>query len=78
MRIYDFDRDGAVLFLTMELLEGVSLERTIRDNGPAGTPLERILPVIEQIVSALQFAHDEGIVHSDLKPANIIVLPSGR
>ncbi len=78
VRIYDFDRDGAVLFLTMELLEGVSLERTIRDNGPTGTSLERILPVIEQIVSALQFAHDEGIVHSDLKPANIIVLPSGR
>lgn len=78
VRIYDFDRDGAVLFLTMELLEGVSLERTIRDNGSAGAPLDRILPVIEQIVSALQFAHDEGIVHSDLKPANIIVLTNGR
>jgi predicted Ser/Thr protein kinase len=78
VRIYDFDRDGATLFLTMELLVGVSLETTIRNNGPTGAPLAKMLPVIEQIVSALQFAHDEGIVHSDLKPGNIIILPNGR
>ncbi len=78
VRVYDYDRDGAILFLTMELLEGVSLESNIRSGGTAGKPLISVMPVIEQIVSALQFAHDEGIIHSDLKPANIIVLPNGR
>jgi serine/threonine protein kinase len=77
IQIYDFDRDGPILFLTMELLEGVSLEATIR-NASTGVPLATILPIIEQIVSALEFAHGEGIVHYDLKPANIIVLPNGR
>jgi tetratricopeptide (TPR) repeat protein/predicted Ser/Thr protein kinase len=78
VRIYDFDRDGATLFMTMELLVGVSLETTIRKNGPAGAPFSEMLPVIEQMVAALQFAHDEGIVHSDLKPSNVIILPNGR
>ena len=78
VRVYDFDRDGGILFITMELLEGVSLEQIIRKNGLLGAQLPSLLPILEQIVSALQFAHDEGIVHSDLKPANIIILPNGR
>ena len=78
VRVYDFDRDGDTLFITMELLEGVSLEGIIRENGLSGASLAKLLPILEQIVSALQFAHREGIVHSDLKPANILVLSSGR
>jgi peptidoglycan hydrolase-like protein with peptidoglycan-binding domain len=78
VRIFDFDRDGGTLFLTMELLVGTSLEAIIRRNGTGGAPLESMQPIIEQIVAALQFAHDEGIIHSDLKPSNIIVLPNGR
>jgi peptidoglycan hydrolase-like protein with peptidoglycan-binding domain len=78
VRVYDFDRDGGTLFITMELLEGISVEEIIRTTGLAGTPLTRLLPILGQVVSALQFAHAEGIVHSDLKPANIIVTPGGR
>jgi serine/threonine protein kinase/tetratricopeptide (TPR) repeat protein len=78
VRVYDFDRDDDTLFITMELLEGSSLEQIINKNGLLGTQLPILLPIVEQIVSALQFAHEEGIVHSDLKPANIIVLPNGR
>ena len=78
VRVHDFDRDGSTLFLTMELLEGTSLDAILQKNGLQGTPLAGVLPILRQIVSALQFAHGEGIVHSDLKPANIIVLPNGR
>ena len=78
VRVHDFDRDGSTLFLTMELLEGTSLEAILQKNGLQGAPLAGVLPILRQIVSALQFAHGEGIVHSDLKPANVIVLPNGR
>jgi serine/threonine protein kinase len=78
VRVYDFDRDGDIVFITMELLEGVSLEQVIRENGILGAKLASLLPILDQIVSALDFAHSEGIVHSDLKPANIIILPNGR
>ena len=78
VRVHDFDRDGSTLFLTMELLEGTSLDAILQKNGSQGAPLAGLLPILRQVVSALQFAHSEGIVHSDLKPANIIVLPNGR
>ena len=78
VRVHDFDRDGSTLFLTMELLEGTTLDAILHKNGLQGTPLTGLLPILRQVVSALQFAHGEGIVHSDLKPANIFVLPNGR
>lgn len=78
VRVFDFDRDGQVLFVTMELLEGSSLEAMIRANGLAGTPPQKALPILEQMASALEFAHAEGIVHSDLKPANVFILNNGR
>ena len=78
VRVYDFDRDGQIMFVTMELLEGSALEAKIRANGLAGTTLQEALPILGQVASALEFAHAEGIVHSDLKPANIFVLNNGR
>ena len=78
VRVHDFDRDGRTLFLTMELLEGTSLDAILQKNGLQGAPPAGVLPILRQVVSALQFAHGEGIVHSDLKPANVIVLPNGR
>ena len=78
VRVFDFDRDGSTLFITMELLEGPSLEEIIRENGLLGARLASLLPILRQVASALAFAHAEEIVHSDLKPANIIILSSGR
>jgi serine/threonine protein kinase/peptidoglycan hydrolase-like protein with peptidoglycan-binding domain len=78
VRVYDFDRDDETLFLTMELLEGLSLEAIIQANGLLGARLQDALPILEQVASALEFAHSEGIVHSDLKPANILILSTGR
>jgi serine/threonine protein kinase len=78
VRIFDFDRDQNTLFITMELLEGNSLGEIIQTNGLLGSTYAKLLPILTQVVSALQFAHAEGIVHSDLKPANILILPNGR
>jgi len=78
VQIFDFDRAGEIMFLTMEFLDGISLETIIQYDMGYGMPMARLLPIVEQTVSALQFAHGEGIVHSDLKPSNIIVLPNGK
>src|SRR5205823_9355824 len=56
--------------IVMELVEGEEL------RGPI--PLDQALPVIQQLIDALEYAHDKGVVHRDLKPANIKITPEGR
>ena len=74
--VYDFDRDGPIVFMTMELLEGESLKDLLRRH-PYGMPFRDVLPIVEGIVSGLAYAHEKGIVHSDLKPGNIFVTNDG-
>ena len=74
--VYDFDRDASIVFMTMELLEGESLKDLLRRH-PYGLPLRETLPIVEGIVSGLAYAHEKGIVHSDLKPGNIFITREG-
>jgi tRNA A-37 threonylcarbamoyl transferase component Bud32 len=62
-------------YLTMELLLGESLERLILEN-PYGVEWERSSKVIEQLCSGLEYAHSNGIVHSDIKPSNLFITES--
>jgi len=68
--VYDFDRDNDVVFMTMEELKGKSLDELIKEN-PQGVGLKQALQLIKSIAHGLQYAHSKGIVHSDLKPANV-------
>ncbi len=76
--VYDFDRDGDTIFMTMELLEGQPLSRMIRNARPAGLPLGQAMQIIQQLGSALDYAHKHELVHSDLKPGNCFVTEDGR
>lgn len=68
--IYEIGAEGGVNFIAMEYVEGVSLERKI-----AGSPLQvaEIARIGEQIADALDEAHSQGIVHRDIKSANIML-----
>jgi len=70
--IFDVGED----YFVMELCEGVTLQRLLYSRSP----LERdeVLRLLEPIAAALDYAHAQGVVHRDVKPANIMILPDGR
>ncbi|MBI5891804.1 MAG: serine/threonine protein kinase [Nitrosomonadales bacterium] len=67
------ERTGA--YLVMEFAKGVSLDQ--HDDGNKLLPIKTVLSVVEQIANALRYAAGLGIVHRDVKPANIILMPDG-
>jgi len=73
--VYDFGEDSGVLYLAMEYLEGKSLETLVQEQNIL--PIDTILPIYEQVCSALDHAHQNGVVHRDIKPANIMILQNG-
>ena len=73
--VYDFGEDNGVLYLAMEFLEGKSLEKIVQEQTVL--PIETILPIYDQVCSALDHAHRNKIVHRDIKPANIMILQNG-
>lgn len=76
--VYDFDRDGTTVFLTMEFLSGNPLSRTLRAPGFSGMPYGEALPIISGMAKALAYAHERGFVHCDFKPANVFLTDSGQ
>ena len=74
--IYSVEESDGIHFLTMELIEGKSLDRMIPADG---LPFEQIIEIASgELADALAAAHEKGIVHRDLKPANIMVTKEGR
>jgi TolB-like protein/predicted Ser/Thr protein kinase len=73
--VHDFDEQEGVAFLVMERIEGETLEQRI-ERGPL--PEAEVRRIGEQIASALAAAHAHGVVHSDLKPANVLLDARGQ
>ncbi len=74
--IYDVGSEGKLQYIAMECLEGQPLEDLIKKKVRFNYRI--IAQIISQICSALEYAHDLGIVHRDIKPANIMVLSDYR
>ncbi len=75
--VYDFDRDGSTVYLTMELMEGEELAKYIKKLPAGGLPTEDALGVVKQLCDGLEYAHARNLVHSDFKPGNCFYLKDG-
>lgn len=74
--VYDVVTEGDATFIVMELVEAPTLSDVVRQQGPL--PPQQVAGIGVQVLSALQAAHEAGIVHRDVKPGNIMVGANGR
>jgi serine/threonine-protein kinase len=75
VRTHDIGEVEGLYFITMEFVEGQSLKHLIQNQG--SLPVNVALTVGKQLCRALEVAHEQGVIHRDIKPQNLIVEPSG-
>jgi serine/threonine protein kinase len=78
--IFDSGADGPTRYIVMEYVAGRDLSEVLRDQDPAHSPLEplRAAYIGQQVADSLSAAHAAGIVHRDIKPGNIMIMPGDR
>jgi hypothetical protein len=74
--VYDVLQESGDTYIVMELIQAPTLSAMLRERGPL--PPDTVARLAEQLLSALEAAHAAGIVHRDVKPGNIMLLPNGR
>jgi eukaryotic-like serine/threonine-protein kinase len=74
--VYDTGVDGSVCYIVMEDMGGPTLREVFDQEGPLGA--ERAVELMLPVLSALGFAHENGLVHRDVKPGNVLVGADGR
>jgi serine/threonine-protein kinase len=75
VRVFDTGIDDGVCFIVMELFEGTTLEDVLREQGPL--PGSEASRVVRSVLGGLAHAHRQGVIHRDVKPANVLIDPSG-
>jgi len=73
----DFDRDEDLYFMVMEWLDGRTLADILDSADRKSIDFEQCLSIVRQIGKALDYAHRRGIIHADVKPGNIMMMPNG-
>ena len=74
MTVFDVGEDQGTLFLAMELVQGGSFSQRLAD--PAGFPMHDRIRIVAEVAEALAHAHERGVLHRDVKPANILLSPT--
>ncbi|MEV0681296.1 serine/threonine-protein kinase [Actinosynnema sp. NPDC050436] len=74
--VFDVVAEHGTTYIVMELVEAATLSTIVAQGGPL--PQDRVIPIAVQALSALDTAHQAGIVHRDVKPGNLMVQPNGR
>lgn len=76
VRFFGFEQDGRCAFIVMDCIQGDTLRgRIFEAQGPLS--IDEVLRITRQVASALEYAHAEGIIHRDVKPANVMLKPDG-
>lgn len=75
--IHDVGAQNDIHFIVMQLLEGVTLEQWI-EASTAAMPLTQVNHILHQIADALDYAHDQGVAHRDIKPSTIMLRKEGH
>ncbi len=76
--VYDLLEDGGEFFIVMEFVAGEPLDDRLRASQGSGLDLEPAMEIFSQVLSALDYAHSEGVIHRDIKPSNVLVTEGGR
>ncbi|MGI5448962.1 serine/threonine-protein kinase [Streptomyces sp. CA-243310] len=74
--VYDVASEGGRPWIVMELIRGLSLAEVLEGEGPM--PPQRAAHIGEQVLAALRSAHESGVLHRDVKPANVLIANDGR
>lgn len=72
---HDADEADGIQFLVMEFVDGRDLARRVKEDGPVS--IEETLQILRQSAAALEYAHDQGVTHRDIKPHNLLIAESG-
>lgn len=69
--IYDVGEQDDILYIVMEYIDGLTLKEHIVKHGPLS--VEKAVNIMEQLTSAIQHAHETGLIHRDIKPQNVLI-----
>src|SRR3954447_19766497 len=73
--VYHAGEEDGLLFVTMRYVQGTDLSHVLAEEGPVAP--ERAVSLIAQVAEGLHAAHQRGLVHRDVKPANVLIEQSG-
>ena len=75
--VHDRGESNGQLWITMDFVEGTDAAALVRDRYPAGLPPQFAAEIVTAVADALDYAHERGLLHRDVKPANILLSESG-
>jgi len=76
VRAFDAGHDGNVYYLVTEYVPGTDLRKLVRRDGPLS--MHSAASIISQVAEGLEHAHQQGLIHRDVKPGNVLVTPDGH